>query len=254
MSQQTYKCDQSYQGIGRVWVRKSGTTGIRRFLSNCSKANIKQKLKVNKVPDYTRIGGGTRAQFERIDSISLALTLHELSAENLALAVGSNSTAVASATVTSEPVSLYKGGAVPLEFLPASITSVTVTSGSVVLTAGTDYEMTPAGLYIPSDAPHVSGSGPVAATVTYVSKAHQEMQAGTVLSTDLELMIEGLNDLDGRPLVVDVWKLHVPVLEDLALIADKPTEITYEAELLRDATKPDGESGFYRVRFGDLAA
>lgn len=250
---QTYERDESYQGVGRIWVRKYGTTGVRRFLSNCSKANIKQKLKVNKVPDYTRQGGGTRAQTERIDSITLAMTLHELSAENLALAVGSDSVAVASATVASEPVQLQRGTVTPLEHLPKSITSVTLTSGSTALTAGSDYEMTPSGLYVPSDAPHVTGSSPVAATVTYVSRAHQEMQAGTVLSTDLELLIEGMNDANGRPLVLDVWKLHVPTLDDLTLIADKPTEMSYEAELLRDTGKPDGESGFYRVRFADLA-
>lgn len=250
---QTYERDESYQGVGRIFVRKYGTTGPRRFLSNVSKANIKTKLKVTKVPDFTRAGGGTRAQTERIDSITLSLTLHELSAENLALAVGSDSVGVASATVSAEPVQLYRGSSVPLDFLPQSITSVTVTSGSVVLTAGTDYEMTPAGLYIPSDAPHVTGAGPVAATVTYVSKAHQQMQAGTVLATDLELMIEGLNDINNRPLVIDVWKLHVPALDDLALIADKPTEMGYDAEMLRDTSKPDGQSGFYRARYGDLA-
>lgn len=248
---QTYEKDESYQGVGRIWVRKYGTTGIHRFLSNCSKANIKQKLKVNKVPDGTRRGGGTRTQSERIDSITLAVTLHELSAENLALAVGSASTAVASATVSSEPVTLYKGGMTPLEFLPESITSVTLTSGNTTLTVGDDYEMTPSGLYIPSTSPHV-GSGAVQATVTYVSRAHQSMEAGTVLSTDLEMVIEGLNDIDGRPLVLDVYKLHVPMLDDLALIADKPTEITYEAELLRDPSKPEGVSGFYRPRLGDL--
>jgi hypothetical protein len=154
--------------------------------------------------------------------------------------------------VTGEAVTLYKGGLTQLEFLPESITSVTLTSGSTVLTAGDDYELSPSGLYIPSDAPHV-GSGAVAATVTYVSKAHQSFEAGTVLSTDLELVIEGLNDIDGRPLVIDAWKWHVPMLDDLALIADKPTEVTYEAELLRDATKPDGTSGFYRTRYGNLA-
>lgn len=248
---QTYERDESYHGIGRIWVRKSGTTGTRRFLANCSKANIKQKLKTNKQADYTRRGGGTRAQSERIDSVTLSLTLNELSAENLALAVGSEATAVPSATVASEAVNLIKGGLTLLEYLPASITSVTLTSGSTALTAGADYEMTPAGLYIPSDAPHV-GSGSVAATVTYVSKPHQQFEACTALSTDLELVIEGMNDIDGRPLVLEIWKLHVPMLDDLVLIADKPTEITYEAELLRDASKPSGESGFYRARYGDL--
>lgn len=251
MPQQTYERDESYQGVGRIWVRKYGTTDAKRFLSNCSKASIKHKLKTNKQPDYTRRGGGTRSQSERIDAMTLALTLHELSAENLALAVGGEATAVASATVASESVTLQKGTLTQLEFMPKTITSVTLTAGATVLTAGSDYEMTPSGLYTPSDAPHV-GTGAVTATVTYVGQAHQKYQAGTVLSTDLELTIEGLNDMDGRPLVLDVWKLHVPMLDDLALIADKPTEITYDAEMLRDATKPDGQSGFYRARYGDL--
>lgn len=252
MAAQTYERDETFQGVGRIWARPYGSTGARRFLSNCSKANIKTKLKVVKVPDFTRQGGGTRAQTERIDTISLALTLHELSSENLALCVGSAPEAVASATVTGEPVTLHKGSATPLEFLPQSITSVTVTAGSLVLTKDVDYELTPAGLYVPSDAPHV-GSGAVAATVTYVSKAHQKFEAATVLSADLELLVEGLNDSNGRPLVVEAYKWHVPMVDDLALFADKPTEITYDAELLRDTTKPAGKSGFYSARFADLA-
>ncbi|MFZ2990905.1 hypothetical protein [Ideonella sp.] len=244
---QTYEVDESYQGVGKLWARKYGTSDKLRFLGNVSKASAKQKLKTNKIADYTRQGGGTRAIHERLDSVTLAMTWMELSTENLALCIGSDVVSVAGATVAAEPVTFHKGGLVKLEQPPQSITSVASTGGSpITYQVGRDYELCAGGLYIPSTSTVVDAS---AGTVTYESADFEELEAATVMSTDLELFIEGLNDMDGNPMLIDVWKLHVPVIDELMLLGgDAPITLTYDAELLRDATKGAGKSGFFRAR------
>lgn len=244
---QTYDVDESYQGVGKIWARKYGTAGKLRFIGNTSKASAKQKLKTNKIPDYTRQGGGTRSIHERLESVTLALTLMELSTENLALCVGSDVLAVESQTVAAEPVTFYKGGLVRLAYPPQSITSAASTGGSpTTYLAGRDYELSAGGLYIPSTSTIADAT---AGTVTYETAAFDELEAATAISTDLELFIEGLNDIDGNPMLIDVWKLHVPMIDELMLLGgDAPITLTYDAELLADNTKGTGKSRFYRAR------
>lgn len=246
MSATTTTKDESYLGVGKVWARLYGSTAAMRHVGNVSKLSIKQKLKTIDIKDYTKPGGGTRNKIERVDSVTVEMTWLEFLTENLVLACGGTSTNVPSATVATEPVTFVKGGLIRLAH---PITSVTeVKSGTTTFTEGTDYVVSPGGLFIPEDSTVVAGAG----TVTYEHPTYDQVEAVTQMSTELEMFFEGLNEANSdTPVLADLWRLHMPPVDELALLTgnDNPAEMSFSSEALRDATKTAANaSQFYRVR------
>jgi len=246
MSATTTTKDESYLGVGKVWARQYGSTAAMRHVGNVSKLSIKQKLKTIDIKDYTKPGGGTRNKIERVDSVTVDMTWLEFLAENLVLACGGTSTNVPSATVATEPVTFVKGGLIRLAH---PITSVTeVKSGTTTFAEGTDYVVSPGGLFIPEDSTVVAGAG----TVTYEHPTYDQVEAVTQMSTELEMFFEGLNEANSdTPMLVELWRVHMPPVDELALLtgSDNPAEMSFSSEALRDATKTAANaSQFYRVR------
>lgn len=246
MSATTTTKDESYLGVGKVWARRYGSTEAMRHVGNVSKLSIKQKLKTIDIKDYTKPGGGTRNKIERIDSVTVAMTWLEFMTENLVLACGGTSTNVPSATVATEPITFVKGGLIRLAH---PITSVTeVKTGSTSFTEGTDYMVSPGGLFIPEDSTVAAGPG----TVTYEHPTYDQVEAATKMSTELEMFFEGLNEADSdTPVLAELWRVHMPPVDELALLtgSDNPAEMSFSSDLLRDASKTAANaSQFYRVR------
>ena len=238
--------DKSYIGVGSLHVRPFGSVGKRRFMGNCSVATVKQDVEIKKQKDYTRVGGGTVNQVERLTAVSLEITLLEFDAANLALATAGTTTAMAAATITDEVFKSYKDSLVRLSAPPNLITTVKNNAGTTTFVAGTDYVLSPGGLYITPGSTMVDAADH---KVTYTNLAYDRIEAATATANELEIFIEGLNEAESsRPVLVDCWRVRLPPASELALLGEDFGELKFTAELLKDGSKGAGLSAYMRVQ------
>jgi hypothetical protein len=241
----------SYIGVGKVHARLFGTAGAFRHVGNVSKLLLKQELTEVREQDYTRLGGGARKIIKRLKAVQAETTWLSFDAANMALAVAGTTTNVASGAVvvgTPEVVKSYKGTLVRLANPPLAITSVKDSAGTTTYVAGTDYELSVAGINILPGTAIVDGAD---LKVAYTFNAYDQIEAATATSSIMEVIFEGLNEADsGSPMVVEIWKLNMPPANELSLIGDALSELTFSCEALKDTTKPANVSPFFRVRKG----
>lgn len=229
----------SYIGVGKVLARPYGTIERMRHVGNASKLEFAHKLDTKKQRDYTRAGGGTAARIDRLDAIEMNMTWLSFSAENFALAVAGTSTTVATGAVAAENIVGYKGTTVPLVFPPSAVASV----GALV--AGTDYEMSPGGIYFPETSAVVDGT---TYAVAYTRATHSRIEAAMNAGTELEVFFEGLNEADtNKAMLISAYRVLVPAADVISMIGDDFGQLDYKAECLKDSTKGLGVSAFYRA-------
>lgn len=78
--------------------------------------------------DYTSAGGGTQNKIIRIKSIDASITLHDISPDNLAIALRGTTAAVTAGTVTDEPHVAYTNGLVQFNYIPDTAQTIAVKS------------------------------------------------------------------------------------------------------------------------------
>lgn len=237
----------SYSGVGRVWVRPYGTTTARRHVGNVRVLDLEHDINIERQPDYQRPGGGTAIRKERINQINANMEWLHFEPANWQLAMAGSLTEVATGPVTDEVVTLHKGSVCELAHLPSAITTVISTAATpVTLAAGTDYEMSAAGLYIPTTSAAIDASE---YEVTYTRATQSVLQGATGTATVLDMLFEGLNDSDAnKPVVLNLWRLSMPPANVVRLINLELGVMEFAAELLSDPTKGAGQSAYYRAR------
>lgn len=237
----------TYIGIGKVHARAYGASTALRHVGNVSKLNIKYSLDSIRQRDYTRAGGATMARVDRISQIETELTLESFNLENWKLATVGTSSNTATGTVTDEAVTAYRDSLCRLANPPSAITSVKHTSGSPTYVAGTDYDISAAGIWI-------YGTGAItdaqALKVTYTKQTYDTIEAGTSANTALETVFEGLNEANSnKPVIVEFWRMLVPPASTIELIGEKMGQFEFTTELLKDPSKVSNVSAYYRVRY-----
>jgi len=109
--------DYSYIGVGKLHLRIAGSAAPLAFVGNCSALNFNVTEATKELKDYTQGGGGTYNQVRRVDGVEVAMTLHDLSPDNLARAIFGDSNAIVAGTVTDENVgAAYAGGISPTDY------------------------------------------------------------------------------------------------------------------------------------------
>ncbi len=244
---------QYFMGQGMLFVGlKDATTGEPmglRHVGNCTDLKLSPKTNVIELKEAMT---GTRGLAKRLTtevSSSFSATLESLNKDNLAIALRGAITSKVSGTVTNEVATAFKGTLLKLAY--AGISAVTVKSGDGVTTyvAGTDYIVNDDSISIPltgAIATADTGTG-VGVKVNYSYKAQDIIDA--LVSGELEywFRFEGLNTADtNKSVVVDVFKVAVDVLKELALIQDKQAEIVLDGSCLLDSTRATG-SKYFRV-------
>jgi hypothetical protein len=188
----------------------------------------------------------------RIQSVEVTLTAHDLSPENLAKATYGTSTNVAGSTVTGEEAFAYEGGLVPLAKLPSTITSVVPAGGGTAYAAGTDYELTEAGLFIPegSTIPAPTNATTPNIEVTYASAEFDLVQALTASGKEYEMVFEGLNEArSGKPTVVHAFRVKLGAARSVSLIGEVYAALELTGKVLKDASKTGaGESQYFTAK------
>lgn len=181
---------------------------------------------------------------------TMTVTLESLDRENLALALFGTSADVAGSSVVDEIVAvdgLDKWYA--LDFIDTSSIVVTGPSGSPSYSEGTDYLCNAAaGAIFPLSTGSIPASGDLEVDYTYA--AQEDIQAVTTSAGAVKYArFEGLNTASANfaNLVVEIFKVQIQPLAELALISDEITQLEVEFKILSDPLQ-SGASKFFQIK------
>lgn len=248
---ETYK---PYLGVGPVYARPAGQPdGPLYHLGNTSELKLAHDEAVTEQPDYDSPGGGTHAEVRRINSVTASFVMHDLNADNLAMATRGTNTAVAGGSITDEAHTAHVGGLIRLEHPGATSAIVTSADGQ---TTYNDIEITGAGVKVLASGdlatainalPDATAGLPV--KVSYTHPGYNQIEALTETGKVWELVFDGMNEADsGKPCVLDLWRVNLGVASELALKGDAFGSLPLSGKLLKDASKGSGKSAFYRMQ------
>lgn len=246
--------DASYIGKGEIFIGPYAGGAAMVSIGNCSELTFSHATEKKELLDYTSAGGGKANSLERITGVTMALKAHDVNAANLAIgAFGAKST-VATGTITDEAHAAYKGGLVPLTYVPDTGAAITVkdTSGATTYVAGTDYIVTGAGIYVLS-----GGSIPDSVSsannikVTYTNKAVNVVEALVNSAGEYKLVFAGLNEAQsGKQVVVMVHRFKAGAAQNISYLGDDYASLDISGEALSDSLiTTAGLSKFYKTSF-----
>ncbi|WP_157314563.1 hypothetical protein [Chitinibacter sp. GC72] len=236
----------SFVGKGKLYLGRFGSNNLQR-IGNTSKLSLSIDEETKELADYENPGGGIADALSRIKDAKITLTLHNLNAANLALALYGDSDAIAAGTVTAEVHTAHLGALIRLAKLGASAVVVTNEAGTTTYAADTDYQVSGAGLVILESGTIPDGS---AIKVNYAYGAQHIIEAISSTGLEFTLAFDGMNEADsGKPCVVDLWRVRFTPVKSLDLIDDDFAKLELEGKLLKDETRPTGTSQYFRYAF-----
>jgi hypothetical protein len=240
--------DQSYIGKGTVYIREKDAAGPMYSVGNVSKLEFGVTEEKKELKNFQSAGGGLANSLSRIDKVEASFTLHDLSTENLAMALYGDTSAVTAAAVTDESHTAYLGGLIRLANLPNLSETITVTdsTGTTTYVLNTDYTVTRAGII-----PLAGGSIVEASTilVDYTKLAGNVVEAITNSAKEWEMVFDGLNEAQsGKAVVIDVHRLKFGPPTGIGFIADDFAGLELKADLLADTSiTGTGLSQYFKV-------
>ncbi len=251
------RTDYSYIGSGRILARRRGSAEAYRELGNCSALTLGVETETKSLRDFRSPGGGTYNQVDRITAVTLSVTAHDLSPQNIALALYGTTEAVTGGTVTEEAAVAYKGGYVVLEGNPSAVAAIEPAGGGAAYVAGTDYILQHGAIFIPATSAIVAPTTPTTPNieVTYTDKKGDMVQALAAAAAELELVFLGLNEADsGSAVTVRAWRAKFGPASSIPLIGDDYAALEMSGALLADASKTGGESQYFQTFIEDATA
>lgn len=242
-----------YSGQGSILLaEKSPTTGEPMGFIPVGNATALTLGIETSVFQHKESCSGTRGVDKEIVqeiAVNVAMTLESLNKENLALAMYGSSALGTAGTVTDEQTALYLDKWMPLKNIKVS--SVIVGDDAVpttTYTEGTDYVLNPETGSIKALTGGAITDGQVV-FVDYSYDAYETIEA--ILSSaapERWVRFEGLNTAnDNKPVVVDIYRMSVKPLAELALINEELAQMVVEGAALSDPTRTTG-SKYYTVR------
>lgn len=245
------RTDYSYIGSGRILARLRGAEAPYREIGNCSALTFGVEQETKRLRDFRAPGGGTYNQVDRITGVTINVTAHDLSPDNLALALYGTVDAVAGGAVVNEAHVAYVGGYIVLQGQPSAVTAVTNVAGSTTYVAGTDYIFQHGAIYIPvtSTIPTPANATTANVHVDYTGKAGDVVEALAGSAEELELVFLGLNEADsGSAVTVYVYRGKFGATQNLGLIGDDYAALEMSGAIMADASKTgDGISQYFRA-------
>lgn len=246
MARQTH----AYLGAGKIKMREVGAAAPMIEVGNASALTFGATLDTKELKNFMTSGGGTYAKVDRIASVSVTMTVHDLNGGNLARASNGAARTQAAGTVTAEPVVAYKGGTTPLARPPGSITTVTPVGGGTAFVNGTDYRITPGGIEIPADSAipePVAGAPNIA--VTYDNYLQTVVEAMVNSGKTYEFIFEGLNEAEeDLPMVVHAYRVKFAPAQAINFIGDDFAALELVGTSLIDNSKTgQGLSKYFKA-------
>jgi hypothetical protein len=247
-----------FMGKGKFWSREFAKKSFpTRFWGNVSQVDLKIDQDKIEQPDFTTSGGGVACSVTRIKSVGFEITANCMSPENIATGMFSTVRDINSATaIVDEEHVAHKGALVPLnQPIPGTVTVNDKTTPATVYTAGIDYIVTGAGLFIPDTstipAPTLT-AGIYAANilVDYTPGAASIIELLTGSAPQLYGVLDGENEAEGASKVVTkLYHMSFGPTDGFKLLGDTLNSMKLTGQLLPD----DSITGAGLSRYGQFA-
>jgi hypothetical protein len=233
----------SFIGAGVIYYKG-------RDIGNCSSADISYEIDKKTLPNY-RGGGGNAEVVERITSVALSVGITSLNAANLALLNAGSVSDITGSTVTDEELIITAHDRlIRVEHMidtGAVVTLKTVADAAIPALHSVDgtpnYVVTSAGVTVPTGS-EIAALDEI--KISYTVPAGYLLQALVAYGEEGDIVIEGLNDVNGKQHVIDCWRWK-PSPTGLNAIGTEFADVAVNGELLADESKPQGTSKFFRL-------
>ena len=239
------KITETFIGSGVIYYKG-------RDIGNCSAADITYELDNQQLPNY-RGGGGNFDVLDRITSVNLAIGITSLNIANLGLLNSASVTALTSATVVAEEVTVTElNRLLRVDHMIDVGATVTVTDDTeptpVVIDRveedGTvNYVVSAGGVLVPTGSLIELAD---VILVSYTVPAGYVLEALQTFGEEGDIVIEGLNDRNGKPHLIECWRWK-PSPTGINAITTTFADVSVAGQLLADNTKGAGKSKFFRA-------
>lgn len=249
--------NRSFSGRGQCYIREKGAVAGFETMGNADSVTF--AIGENKITqrDYRNPGGGNVASQSSITDVTCNINALSVQPNTLAIALRSLVNTTAGAAQASEPHTAFKNGLVPLDFIPDTAESITVTDVGAATTyvEGTDYEVRGSGIFILE-----SGSIPDATDldtdnieVSYTSITSYDIEGITESAIEYEFYFDGFNEADnGKPVTMQCHKVQFSPSQALDLITEEFGALPLVFEALADENVTGaGESKYFKVRLAE---
>lgn len=243
MSNPEFKTE-SFIGSGKFYMDG-------RRLGNCSEAKLSYSIDTKTLPNYEG-GGGNLDSIDKITGVALDLTCFNWSAQNIAMALAATVGEETASAVTNEAHKMAKNSLVDTTFMldvsqPVVVKTAVaspVTINQLDATGKPNYEITPAGVVFLGGADVADNT---AITIDYKKAPHYLVQALLATGKEFKLIMDGMNDANGKPVTVRVWRFKPAPSDGMNLISDDFASFTVKGQVLADVSKPQGKSQFFEI-------
>lgn len=225
-------------GQGKVYIASRDSTGRTSGFIWMGDADGFEITGSQAFLDWQESYSGNRARVGHLPTstdLGFRLNLKNIDTDNIAKAFYGTKAAGTGASVVGEAISAYASSMVPLAHPGVSSVVVTKTSGSLVLTAGTDYTVDAVNgtlTFLPGSTA-VTGTSAVPCTVSYTYASYEgKVQFLSDSIKDYILRFEGKSQFDGKAKVYQLHRANFNLAASLQLIGTDVASLALEGALL----------------------
>lgn len=211
-------------GQGKVYMATRNSTGQTSGFVHIGDADSLEIAGAEETLTFNESMSGLRKQVVNLvtsTDMSFTLGIRNIDAANLAKAYYGTTTSSAGATVSGETIVAYNGAMTPLKFPGVSSVTVTKTSGSTPLVAGTDYTLDAVNgtiTILPGSTVVPAGAG-VPCTVNYTYAAYAgKVEALVSDAQEYVIRFEGKTQFDNKAQIYTLYRAKPGIAAALALI------------------------------------
>lgn len=226
----------TFIGKGTIYIKlRSAAAGLLP-IGNASKLELDISEDKKDLMDYQNAGGGKANSISRIKDVTAAITMHNLSGDNLALVTRGSASAVAAGAVVAEQHTAYANALVPFDNLPDITQTITVkdSTATTTYTEGTDYTVTRVGIIIATAGAIVDAS---IIKIDYTKAIADVVETLVNSAQEYTLTLDGLNEADsGKAALITIYRAKFSPTQKLGLIGDDFAGMDVSADVLKDDT------------------
>lgn len=241
MSNKVIQHDESMIPEGVVSIRPYGSNQPWRDVGNNGAGTLNVTTESRSLPNY-RGGGGLRNSQTKVNEVTAAFTIYDISPENVALALRGTQHEVKTDPVVDEllPASGVENEVLSFKYLPDITKEVTVkTAGDEALVENEDYSLNKHGITILSD--KVTEAG-LKVSYTPVPSDVVDLLVGEDLVWEMRLLGTNAAQND-KPFKMDFWKVKINIAASMQIINDNYSELPVTLNVLVDDTVDDSGLG-----------
>lgn len=243
----------AYAGVGKISVAlysdAANFEGRQfRLVGNSSTFEFSFTQDEKTLADFTNASGGIDASFKRITGGSGKIDLRRIGVDNLALAMfGTTATLGATPIVGESGYKIVPGRVLPTKRLIDTTVAPVVKKGATTILAA-DYTVSAGGITIASS---ITTGGVVSGdsvTIDYTPLASGDVQALMTTSPEVSILFDGINSVNGKPLVAKIFKAQLGALASLPLISDDFITLALPFSMVRDdSITTSGKSQYAQI-------